>query len=57
MVSHGHSRGFRKRNQPALRECNLKLVLALGVLNDCFNPVKDRQTKIGMLHQAVYSLG
>ncbi|CAM0147831.1 unnamed protein product [Urochloa decumbens] len=37
-------------------ECNLKLAVALGVLNECFNPVKDRRTKIDMLHQAVYSL-
>ncbi|RLN24415.1 hypothetical protein C2845_PM07G29040 [Panicum miliaceum] len=38
-------------------EGNLKLAVALGVLNECFNPVKDRRTKIDMLHQAVYSLG
>jgi hypothetical protein len=38
-------------------ESNLKLAVALGVLNECFNPVRDRRTKIDMLHQAVYSLG
>jgi hypothetical protein len=38
-------------------ESNVKLAVALGVLNECFNPVKDRRTKIDMLHQAVYSLG
>ncbi|RLN24724.1 hypothetical protein C2845_PM07G36060 [Panicum miliaceum] len=38
-------------------EGNLKLAVVLGVLNECFNPVKDRRTKIDMLHQAVYSLG
>ncbi|CAO1947356.1 unnamed protein product [Urochloa humidicola] len=37
-------------------ECNLNLAVALGVLNECFNPIKDRRTKIDMLHQAVYSL-
>ncbi|EER95873.2 hypothetical protein SORBI_3002G035300 [Sorghum bicolor] len=26
------------------------------MLNNCFNPVKDWQTKIDMLHQSVYSL-
>jgi hypothetical protein len=38
-------------------ESNLKLAVALGVLNECFNSVRDRRTKIDMLHQAVYSLG
>jgi hypothetical protein len=38
-------------------ESNLKLVVGLGVLNECFNLVRDRRTKIDMLHQAVYSLG
>jgi hypothetical protein len=38
-------------------ESNLKLAVALGVLNECFNPVIDQRTKIDMLHQAVYSLG
>uniref|UniRef100_A0A0D9VAP8 PHD-type domain-containing protein n=1 Tax=Leersia perrieri TaxID=77586 RepID=A0A0D9VAP8_9ORYZ len=37
-------------------ECNVKLAVAHGVLNECFNPVQDRRTKIDMLHQAVYSL-
>lgn len=41
----------------AVLECNVKLAVALGVLNECFNPAKDRRTKIDMLHQAVYSLG
>ena len=45
------------RDMPLVLEGNLKLALALGVLNECFNPVKDRRTKIDMLHQAVYSLG
>ncbi|XP_037409952.1 increased DNA methylation 1-like [Triticum dicoccoides] len=40
----------------ALLECNAKLAVALGVLNECFNPVKDRLTGIDMLHQAVYSV-
>ncbi|XP_066319669.1 increased DNA methylation 1-like [Miscanthus floridulus] len=57
MVSRGRSRGFRKRNQAALRECNVKLAVAFGVLNECFNVVKDRRTKTDMLHQAVDSLG
>ncbi|XP_066337400.1 increased DNA methylation 1-like isoform X2 [Miscanthus floridulus] len=57
MVSRGRSRGFRKRNQAALRECNVKLAVAFGVLNECFNAVKDRRTKTDMLHQAVDSLG
>nr|XP_051220851.1 increased DNA methylation 1-like [Lolium perenne] len=38
-------------------ECNAKLAVALGVLGECFNPVKDRLTGIDMLRQAVYSLG
>ncbi|KAM3336324.1 hypothetical protein ACQJBY_030362 [Aegilops geniculata] len=38
-------------------ECNAKLAVALGVLDECFNPVKDRRTSVDMLHQAVYSLG
>ncbi|KAM3355117.1 hypothetical protein ACQJBY_025726 [Aegilops geniculata] len=38
-------------------ECNAKLAVALGVLDECFNPVKDRRTGVDMLHQAVYSLG
>jgi hypothetical protein len=38
-------------------ESNVKLAVALGVLKECFNPVKDRRTKIDMVHQAVYSLG
>uniref|UniRef100_A0ACD5TTV3 Uncharacterized protein n=1 Tax=Avena sativa TaxID=4498 RepID=A0ACD5TTV3_AVESA len=37
-------------------ERNAKLAVALGVLDECFNPVKDRRTGIDMLHQAVYSL-
>jgi len=45
------------QNSPDVVECNVKLAVALGVLNECFNPVKDRRTKIDMLHQAVYSLG
>ncbi|CAD6227923.1 unnamed protein product [Miscanthus lutarioriparius] len=45
------------QNSPVVLECNVKLAVALGVLNECFNPVKDRRTKIDMLHQAVYSLG
>ena len=45
------------QNSPDVLECNVKLAVALGVLNECFNPVKDRRTKIDMLHQAVYSLG
>ncbi|XP_066338225.1 increased DNA methylation 1-like [Miscanthus floridulus] len=35
----------------------MKLAVVLGVLNECFNPVKDGWTRIDMLHQAVYSLG
>ena len=38
-------------------ERNTKLAVALGVLEECFNPVKDRLTGTDMLHQAVYSLG
>lgn len=45
------------KDMPLVLENNLKLAVALGVLNECFNPVKDRRTKIDMLHQAVYSLG
>ncbi|XP_066364180.1 uncharacterized protein [Miscanthus floridulus] len=45
------------QSMPAVLERNVKLAVALGVLNECFNPVKDRRTKIDMLHQAVYSLG
>ena len=41
----------------ALLERNVKLAVALGVLDECFNPVKDRLTGIELLHQAVYSLG
>lgn len=41
----------------AVLECNAKLAVALGVLDECFNPVKDRRTGVDMLHQAVYSLG
>ena len=41
---------------PTVLECNVKLAVALGVLNECFNPVKDRRTNIDMLHHAVYSL-
>ncbi|CAM0885425.1 unnamed protein product [Alopecurus aequalis] len=41
----------------AALEYNAKLAVALGVLDECFNPVKDRRTGIDMLHQAVYSLG
>uniref|UniRef100_J3L868 PHD-type domain-containing protein n=1 Tax=Oryza brachyantha TaxID=4533 RepID=J3L868_ORYBR len=44
-------------DMPVVLECNVKLAVALGVLNECFNPVQDRRTKIDMLHQAVYSLG
>jgi hypothetical protein len=44
-------------DMPMVLESNLKLTVALGVLNECFNPVRDRRTKIDMLHQAVYSLG
>uniref|UniRef100_A0ACD5WPV1 Uncharacterized protein n=1 Tax=Avena sativa TaxID=4498 RepID=A0ACD5WPV1_AVESA len=40
----------------AALEGNAKLAVALGVLDECFNPVKDRRTGIDMLHQAVYSL-
>lgn len=43
-------------DMPVVLECNVKLAVALGVLNECFNPVKDRRTKTDMLHQAVYSL-
>ncbi|TVU36994.1 hypothetical protein EJB05_18956, partial [Eragrostis curvula] len=45
------------QDMPAVLESNVKLAVALGVLNECFNPVKDRRTRIDMLHQAVYSLG
>ncbi|KAG8053839.1 hypothetical protein GUJ93_ZPchr0001g30985 [Zizania palustris] len=44
-------------DMPVVLENNVKLAVALGVLNDCFNPMQDRRTKIDMLHQAVYSLG
>lgn len=44
-------------DMPVILESNVKLAVALGVLNECFNPVQDRRTKIDMLHQAVYSLG
>ncbi|KAJ1285687.1 hypothetical protein BS78_03G296300 [Paspalum vaginatum] len=44
------------QDMPVVLESNVKLAVALGVLNECFNPVKDRRTKIDMLHQAVYSL-
>ncbi|KAM0824825.1 hypothetical protein ACQ4PT_069952 [Festuca glaucescens] len=41
----------------AILERNGKLAVALGVLDECFNPMKDRRTGMDMLHQAVYSLG
>ncbi|KAL5228917.1 hypothetical protein ABZP36_017182 [Zizania latifolia] len=44
-------------DMPVVLENNVKLAVALGVLNECFNPMQDRRTKIDMLHQAVYSLG
>jgi hypothetical protein len=37
-------------------EHNMKLVVALGMLNECFNLVKDQCTKIDMLHQSMYIL-
>ncbi|WVZ68607.1 hypothetical protein U9M48_017528 [Paspalum notatum var. saurae] len=45
------------QDMSVILESNVKLAVALGVLNECFNPVKDRRTKIDMLHQAIYSLG
>jgi hypothetical protein len=35
----------------------MNLVVALSMLNECFNLVKERRTKIDMLHQDVYILG
>ncbi|KAF0893789.1 hypothetical protein E2562_029683 [Oryza meyeriana var. granulata] len=49
--------GVTSEDMPVVLECNVKLAVALGVLNECFNPVQDRRTKIDMLHQAVYSIG
>jgi hypothetical protein len=34
-------------------EHNVKHGVTLGMLNECFNQVKDQHTKIDMLHQAV----
>ena len=34
----------------------MKLVVALDMLNECFNLMKDQHTKIHMLHQVVYIL-
>ncbi|WVZ89324.1 hypothetical protein U9M48_035745, partial [Paspalum notatum var. saurae] len=45
------------QDMPAVLESNVKLAVALGVLNECFNPVKDRRTKMDMLRQVVYSHG
>lgn len=44
------------QEMPAVLERNVKLAVALGVLNECFNPMEDGRTNIDMLHQAVYSL-
>jgi hypothetical protein len=37
-------------------EQNVKLVVVPGMLNECFNPVKDWCSKIDMLYQVVYIL-
>ncbi|KAF7032229.1 hypothetical protein CFC21_043432 [Triticum aestivum] len=49
-------RGSMTSDSAALLECNAKLAVAFGVLDECFNPVKDRLTGIDMIRQAVYSL-
>jgi hypothetical protein len=38
-------------------ESNMKLAVVLGVLNECFNPVRGQRTKIDTLQQTVYCLG
>ena len=35
---------------------NMKLAVAFGMFNECFNLVKDQCTKINMFHQAMYIL-
>jgi hypothetical protein len=37
---------------PVVLEHNVKHGVALGMLNECFNLVKDQRTRIDMLHQA-----
>uniref|UniRef100_A0A453G9I3 PHD-type domain-containing protein n=1 Tax=Aegilops tauschii subsp. strangulata TaxID=200361 RepID=A0A453G9I3_AEGTS len=49
-------RGSMTSDSAALLECNAKLAVAFGVLDLCFNPVKDRLTGIDMIRQAVYSV-
>ena len=45
------------QGMPTVLEYTMKIVVALGMLNECFNSVKNWCTKIDRLHQAMYILG
>lgn len=42
---------------PFIMECNVKLSMALSVLNECFVPLVDQRTGVDVICQAVYNCG
>ncbi|XP_017697300.2 uncharacterized protein LOC103703136 isoform X1 [Phoenix dactylifera] len=42
---------------PFIMECNVKLSMALSVLNECFVPLMDQRTGVDVICQAVYNRG
>ncbi|XP_077241339.1 uncharacterized protein LOC143881893 [Tasmannia lanceolata] len=53
----GH-RGINfERRLSFIMECNVKLSLALFVLDECFDPLVDPRTDLDMISQAVYNCG
>lgn len=48
---------FSDDAMPFYMKCNMKLTLALSVLDECFDPLKDPRTGVDIISQAVYNCG